>query len=41
MDKKLKMAVAEAEAEVIQELMNIYLDEAEETVEKHLGKYRN
>ncbi|KAL6461025.1 hypothetical protein MHYP_G00309910 [Metynnis hypsauchen] len=28
---------AEAEAEVIQELMNIYLDETEERVEKHLA----
>ncbi|KAL7866885.1 hypothetical protein AOLI_G00146990 [Acnodon oligacanthus] len=35
--EKLKKTAAEAEAEVIQELMNIYLDETEETVENHLG----
>ncbi|KAL6455130.1 hypothetical protein MHYP_G00364370 [Metynnis hypsauchen] len=34
--EKLKIMAAEAEAEVIQELMNIYLDETEERVEKHL-----
>ncbi|KAL6461625.1 hypothetical protein MHYP_G00297690 [Metynnis hypsauchen] len=35
--EKLKKMAAEAEAEVIQELMNIYLDETEERVEKHLA----
>ncbi|KAL6455126.1 hypothetical protein MHYP_G00364330 [Metynnis hypsauchen] len=35
--EKLKIMAAEAEAEVIQELMNIYLDETEERVEKHLA----
>ncbi|KAL7859582.1 hypothetical protein SRHO_G00147290 [Serrasalmus rhombeus] len=37
-NEELKSVAAEAEAEVIPELMNIYLDETEETVEKHLGK---
>ncbi|KAL6460155.1 hypothetical protein MHYP_G00319140 [Metynnis hypsauchen] len=35
-NEKLKKMAAVAEAEFIQELMNIYLDETEETVEKHL-----
>ncbi|KAL6480874.1 hypothetical protein MHYP_G00119070 [Metynnis hypsauchen] len=35
--EKLKKTAAEAENEVIQELMNICLDGTEETVEKHLG----
>ncbi|KAL6460130.1 hypothetical protein MHYP_G00318890 [Metynnis hypsauchen] len=35
-NEKLKKMAAEAEAEFIQEIMSIYLDETEETVEKHL-----
>ncbi|KAL6486187.1 hypothetical protein MHYP_G00055790 [Metynnis hypsauchen] len=35
-NEKLKKTTAEAEAEAIQELMNIYLDETEETKEKDL-----
>ena len=38
-NEKLKMTAAEAEA--INQLMNIYLDETEDTMEKHLGTYRN
>ena len=37
-NEKLKKTAAEAEAEVIQEIVNVYLDETEETIEKHLGK---
>ena len=35
------MTAAEVEAEAIQELMNIHVDETEEMLEKHLGTYRN
>ncbi|KAL7846118.1 hypothetical protein AOLI_G00243100 [Acnodon oligacanthus] len=36
-NERLEKAAAEAEAEAIQELMNIHLDEAEEKVENHLA----
>ncbi|KAL7888921.1 hypothetical protein AOLI_G00038950 [Acnodon oligacanthus] len=36
-NERLEKAAAEAEAEAIQELMNILLDEAEESVENHLA----
>ncbi|KAL6460673.1 hypothetical protein MHYP_G00306390 [Metynnis hypsauchen] len=36
-NERLEKASAEAEAEAIQELMNIYRNESEETVEKHLA----
>ncbi|KAL7846119.1 hypothetical protein AOLI_G00243110, partial [Acnodon oligacanthus] len=36
-NERLEKAAAEAEAEAIQELINIHLDEAEEKVENHLA----
>ncbi|KAL7863445.1 hypothetical protein SRHO_G00124290 [Serrasalmus rhombeus] len=36
-NEKLKMMADETEAEAIEQLMNIYLDETEDTMEKHLG----
>ncbi|KAL6486451.1 hypothetical protein MHYP_G00058430 [Metynnis hypsauchen] len=37
-NEKLKIMAAETEDEAIQQIMNIYMDETEDTMEKHLGK---